>query len=74
MNQRHIENQIEITDFIAEAVIHASARRNQVLDVEESLSELSEEEEKGVTGGFQLPIPIILGLKIFPFPPFHFQQ
>lgn len=60
MNQKHLKNQIEITDLIAEAVIHASARRNQVLDVEESLSELSEEEEKGIHGGL-LP-RIIIGL------------
>jgi len=59
-NQRHLKNQIEITDLIAEAVIHASARRNQFLDAEESLSELSDEEKKGIHGGL-LP-RIIIGL------------
>ncbi len=57
INQRHLKNQIEITDLIAEAVDHASARRNQVLDAQESLSELSDEEEKGINGGLR----IILG-------------
>ncbi len=57
INQRHLKNQIEITDLITEAVDHASARRNQVLDAQESLSELSDEEEKGINGGLR----IILG-------------
>ncbi|MEH1929429.1 MAG: hypothetical protein V7K14_14125 [Nostoc sp.] len=57
MNQRHLKSQIEIADLIAEAVDHASARRNQVLDTQESLSELSDEEKKGINGGLR----IILG-------------
>ncbi|MEH2138808.1 hypothetical protein [Nostoc sp.] len=60
MNQRYTKSQIEITDLIAEAVVHASARRNQVLDAQESLSELSDEEEKGINGGSL--IRIIIGL------------
>jgi hypothetical protein len=63
MNQRHFKNPIEITDLIAEAVVHASARRNQDLDAKESLSELSDEEEKGIIGGLSLvKLPIICGL------------
>lgn len=54
MNQRHTKNQIEITDLIAEAVVHASTRRNQVLDAQESLSELAEEDEKGINGGLRI--------------------
>ncbi|MEI1377242.1 hypothetical protein PQG02_11295 [Nostoc sp. UHCC 0926] len=54
MNQRYIKSQMEITDLIAEAVVHASARRNQVLDAQESLSELSDEEEKDINGGFRI--------------------
>ena len=54
MNQRHLKNQIEIADLIAEAVEHASARRNQVLDTEESLSELSEQDKKGINGGCRI--------------------
>ncbi|AVH63808.1 MULTISPECIES: hypothetical protein [unclassified Nostoc] len=60
MNQRYTKSQIEITDLIAEAVVHASARRKQVLDAQESLSELSDEEEKGINGGSL--IRIIIGL------------
>lgn len=59
INQRQIKSQIEITDLIEEAVVNASARRSQVLDAKEPLSELSDEEEKGIIGG--LIKPIILG-------------
>lgn len=51
INQRKFNGQIEITDLIAEAVQNASARRNQVLDAKEPLSELSGEETKGINGG-----------------------
>ncbi|MBG1263353.1 hypothetical protein F8S20_31845 [Nostoc sp. BAE] len=51
IHQKHLKSQIEITNLIEEAVMNASARRNQVLDVQESLSELSEEEQKNITGG-----------------------
>ncbi|XHR81071.1 MAG: hypothetical protein ACFKPT_22925 [Gloeotrichia echinulata GP01] len=60
MNQRQLKNHIEITDLIAEAVVNASARRHQGLDAEESLSELSDEEEKTISGGLSKPI-IIMG-------------
>lgn len=59
INQRQIKSQIEITDLIEEAIVNASARRNQVLDAKEPLSELSDQEENGITGG--LVKPIILG-------------
>ncbi len=59
-NQRQIKNQIEVTDLIAEAVVQASARRNQILDGEESLSELSDEQGKAINGGLLKP-PIIFG-------------
>ena len=51
INQRKFNGQLEITDLIGEAVKNASARRSQALDVEKPLSELSEEEVKGVIGG-----------------------
>ncbi len=47
---KHLTSQIEISNLIEEAVVNASARRKQVLE-QDSLSELSEEEEKNVTGG-----------------------
>ncbi|MCM0589047.2 MAG: hypothetical protein ACSI46_01925 [Gloeotrichia echinulata DVL01] len=62
MNQRQLKNHIEITDLIAEAVVNASARRHQGLDAEESLLELSDEEEKTISGGL-LNQPTILGRK-----------
>ena len=57
-NQRKYHGQIEITDLVAEAVSNAAARRNQVLDSEESLSPLSDEQAGAVTGG-QLPPDLI---------------
>ncbi|MEH2178225.1 hypothetical protein [Nostoc sp.] len=46
---KHFTSQIEITNLIEEAVVNASARRRQVLE-QNSLSELSEEEQKNITG------------------------
>ncbi len=63
-NQRKSHGQIEITDLVAEAVSNAAARRNQVLDSEESLSPLSDEQAGAVTGGRIFPDPIL----IFPYP------
>jgi hypothetical protein len=57
-NQRKYHGQIEITDLVAEAVSNAAARRNQVLDAEESLSPLSDEQAGAVTGGRIFPDPI----------------
>ncbi|MBD2415001.1 MAG: hypothetical protein KME52_20125 [Desmonostoc geniculatum HA4340-LM1] len=51
IHQKHLTNQIEISNLIEEAVVNASARRNQVLDTQEVLSELSEDEQKNITGG-----------------------
>lgn len=51
MYQRQLKSQIEITNLIEEAVVNASARRNQVLDAKELLLELCEDDEKGITGG-----------------------
>jgi hypothetical protein len=50
INQRKFNSQIEITDLIEEAVKNASTRRNQVIDAQETLLELSEE-EKRIMGG-----------------------
>jgi hypothetical protein len=60
-NQRKSHGQIEITDLVAEAVSNAAARRNQVLDSEESLSPLSDEQAGSVTGGGILQDLIVLG-------------
>ena len=60
-NQRKYHGQIEITDLVAEAVSNATARRNQVLDAEESLSPLSDEQAGSVTGGGILQDLIVLG-------------
>ena len=55
---------IEITDLIAEAVSNAEARRNQITDVEASLSDT---EAAAVKGGLSAPVkPIILGRIICP--------
>lgn len=50
IHQKHLTSQIEITNLIEEAIVNASARRNQVLE-QDSLSELSEEEQKNIMGG-----------------------
>jgi hypothetical protein len=60
-NQRKYHGQIEITDLVAEAVSNAAARRNQVLDSEESLSPLSDEQAGSVRGGRILQDLIVLG-------------
>jgi hypothetical protein len=49
-HQKYLTSQIEITNLIEEAVLNASARRKQVLDAQEPLSELSEEEQKNIMG------------------------
>ncbi|MBE8964805.1 hypothetical protein IQ277_00660 [Nostocales cyanobacterium LEGE 12452] len=49
IHHKHLTSQIEITNLIQEAVVNASARRKQVLE-QDSLSELSEEEQKNITG------------------------
>ncbi|RCJ40336.1 hypothetical protein A6769_02945 [Nostoc punctiforme NIES-2108] len=49
IHHKHFTSQIEITNLIEEAVVNASARRKQVLE-QNSLSELSEEEQKNITG------------------------
>ncbi len=60
-NQRKSHGQIEITDLVAEAVSNSAARRNQVLDSEDSLSPLSDEQAGSVTGGGILQDLIVLG-------------
>ena len=64
IHQKYLKSQIEITNLIEEAVVNASARRNQVLDAQEPLSELSEEEEKGITGGIRIVFLGGLGLDL----------
>ncbi|MDZ8032644.1 MAG: hypothetical protein RMY64_24070 [Nostoc sp. DedQUE08] len=49
IHHKYLTSQIEITNLIEEAVVNASARRKQVLE-QNSLSELSEEEQKNITG------------------------
>ena len=49
IHHKHLTSQIEITNLIEEAVVNASARRKQVLE-QNSLSDLSEEEQKNITG------------------------
>lgn len=49
IHHKHLTSQIEITNLIEEAVVNASARRKQVLE-QNLLSELSEEEQKNITG------------------------
>ena len=62
-NQRKSHGQIEITDLVAEAVSNAAARRNQVLDSEESLSPLSDEQAGAVMGGRIPPDLIAMGYR-----------
>lgn len=62
INQKQLKNQIEIENLIEEAVIHASARREQLLNGNEDMSDLSDEEKRAIAGG---QIRIILGY--FPF-------
>jgi len=62
-NQRKSHGQIEITDLVAEAVSNAAARRNQVLDSEESLSPLSDEQAGAVMGGRIPPDRIAMGYR-----------
>lgn len=59
-NQSKYNDRLEINDLIGDAVKKAVARRNQILDAEEPLLELSEENTKGVTGGIELP-QIVMG-------------
>ncbi|MGV0101981.1 Bacteriocin [Nostoc sp. DSM 114160] len=60
IHHKHLTSQIEITNLIEEAVVNASARRKQVLE-QNSLSELSEEEEKNITGGALTDVIILIG-------------
>ena len=62
-NQRKSHGQIEITDLVAEAVSNAAARRNQVLDSEESLSPLSDEQAGALMGGQVPPDLIAMGYR-----------
>jgi hypothetical protein len=65
-NSRKKPNQLEINDLIAEAVVNAEARRNQVEEL------LSDEELAAVRGGrtslgIEVDFPITAGMKgIFP--------
>lgn len=65
-NNRNCQNQIEICDLIDEAVNNALARRNQVLDANEALSDLSAEEAENIIGGLSTPIAIAGYKPIFP--------
>ena len=47
----NINDQIEITNLIAEAVANAKARRNEILNGEASLSSLSDEQSTLIAGG-----------------------
>lgn len=52
-NQRNYKGQVEINDLIGDAVNNAVARRHQVIDSQDALSD---EEAANVAGGFNLPI------------------
>ncbi|MBD2435385.1 hypothetical protein [Nostoc sp. FACHB-110] len=58
INQKHLKNQIEIENLIEEAVINASARREQLLNDSEDMADLSDTEKQAIAGG---QIRIILG-------------
>ncbi|MEH2081625.1 MAG: hypothetical protein V7K89_16965 [Nostoc sp.] len=60
IHHKYFTSQIEITNLIEEAVVNASARRKQGLDVQEPLSELSEE-ERNITGGALRDVIILIG-------------
>lgn len=61
-NQRKYRGQIEINDLVALAVSNAAARRNQVLDTEETLSLLSDEQAGSVMGGQEEPPPDLIAM------------
>jgi hypothetical protein len=69
MSKKH-NDQIEISDLMADAISNAMARRNQAfataLEAEETLTSLSEDEANAIAGGAIAP-PIIAGG--FPVPP-----
>lgn len=50
-HMRKFNSQLEINDLIDDAVNNAVARRNQVMDLKDTLSVMSNEEAVGVTGG-----------------------
>ena len=62
-DERKYHGQFEITDLVTEAVSNAAARRNQVLDSEESLSPLSDEQAGAVMGGRIPPDLIAMGYR-----------
>ncbi|MBH8553537.1 hypothetical protein I8751_14385 [Nostocaceae cyanobacterium CENA357] len=68
-NNRKFKDQLEINDLIDESINNALARRNQIIDANESLSDLSSEEAGNIVGGASTPValkiicpPIIVGL------------
>ncbi|MFW9262721.1 hypothetical protein A4S05_16960 [Nostoc sp. KVJ20] len=64
--EKKYNSQIEISDLIDDAVKNAVARRNEVLDSEETLLSMSDEEARSVAGGVSKLVPVILGK--FPIP------
>lgn len=50
-NQRKYRGQLEINDLISDAVKNAVFRRNEVIDLENALSALSNDEAGSIVGG-----------------------
>lgn len=59
-NQRNYKCQVEINDLIDDAVKNSVARRNQAMDLADSLLNLSCEQAGSITGG-QESKPIAMG-------------
>lgn len=70
-NRNNYNGQFEIKELIDDAVKNALSRRNQAIDSENTLSDLSSEEAGNVAGGqVIIPItPIITGIIAPDYPP-----
>ncbi|BAY09975.1 hypothetical protein [Calothrix sp. NIES-2098] len=74
-HQRNYKGHLEINSLIDDAVNNAIARRNQGLDSEDALLDVSDEEAKNVAGGLASTTigliakpPIIVGIIAIPTP------
>lgn len=67
-NQNSYSGQAEIGELIDNAVKNAVSRRNQAIDSEDTLSDISSEEAGKVAGG-QVRRPIIIGIIGPDYPP-----
>ncbi|HLP91813.1 MAG TPA: hypothetical protein VK184_24900 [Nostocaceae cyanobacterium] len=66
-NNRKFNNQLDISELIDTAVNNAVVRRNQAIESEDAMLDVSAEEANNITGG-ALSKPIIAGM-IYPYPP-----